>query len=50
MGADVAIVVDLGAPQIKPEELDSYLGVTRRIIDILIAQNEKVSRTLLRPD
>ncbi len=50
MGADVAIVVDLGSPQIRPQDLDSYLGVSRRIIDILIAQNEKKSLALLRPD
>jgi NTE family protein len=50
MGADVAIVVDLGAPAIKPEDLGTFVGVTRRIINILIEQNEKKSLALLRPD
>jgi NTE family protein len=50
MGADVAIVVDLGSPQVSQEELGTLLGVSRRIIDILIEQSEKKSLELLRPD
>jgi len=50
MGADVAIVVDLGAPSIKPEDLGTFLGVTRRIVNILIEQNEKKSLALMQPD
>jgi NTE family protein len=50
MGADVAIVVDLGSPQISEQELSTLLGVSRRMLDILIAQSEKRSLELLRPD
>ena len=49
MGADIAIVVDLGSPKVTREELGTYLGLTRQIINIMIAQNERVSRELLRP-
>jgi NTE family protein len=49
MGADVAIVVDLGSPRVTREELGTYYGLTRQIINILIAQNERQSRQLLRP-
>lgn len=49
LGADVAIVVDLGAASVKPEELSTYLGMTRQIINILIMQNERRTRALLRP-
>ncbi|HEX4585051.1 MAG TPA: patatin-like phospholipase family protein [Burkholderiaceae bacterium] len=50
MGADVAIVVDLGSPRLGQEELGTLLGVTRRMIDILIEQGEKRSLQLMRPD
>ena len=50
MGADVAIVVELGSPRVSQEELGTLLGVSRRIIDILIEQSEKRSLELLRPD
>jgi NTE family protein len=50
MGADVAIVVDLGSPRLSREELGTLLGVSRRILDILIEQSEKRSLQLLRPD
>jgi len=49
MGSDISIVVDLGSPPITHEELSTYVGMTRQIINILIAQNEKKSRELLRP-
>ncbi len=50
MGAQVMIVVDLGSPRVGEEELGTFLGVSRRILDILVAQNEKKSLALLRPD
>jgi len=50
MGADVAIVVDLGSPHMTEEEMGTILGVSRRILDILVAQSEKRSLELLRPD
>jgi NTE family protein len=50
MGADVAIVVDLGSPRLSEQELGTLLGVSRRILDILIEQSEKKSLELLRPD
>jgi len=50
MGADVAIVVDLGSPSASEAELGTLLGVSRRILDILVEQNEKKSLALLRPD
>ena len=50
MGADVAIVVDLGSPRLTEQELGTLLGVSRRIFDILIEQSEKRSLQLLHPD
>ena len=50
MGADVAIVVDLGSPHMSEEEMASLLGVSRRILDIMVEQSEKRSLELLRPD
>ncbi len=49
MGAEVAIVVDLGSPTVSEQELGTLLGVSRRILDILVEQNEKKSKALLRP-
>ena len=49
MGADVAIVVDLGSPRLSEEELGTLLGVSRRIFDILIEQSEKKALEQLRP-
>jgi NTE family protein len=50
MGADVVIVVDLGSPRITEEDLGTLLGVSRRMLDILIEQAEKRSLQLMRPD
>jgi len=50
MGADVAIVVDLGSPRLSEEELGTLLGVSRQIFDILIDQSEKRALEQLRPD
>ena len=50
MGADVAIVVDLGSARLSEQDLGTLLGVSRRILDILIEQSEKKSLALLRPD
>jgi NTE family protein len=50
MGADVAIVVDLGSARLSEQGLGTLLGVSRRILDILIEQSEKKSLALLRPD
>jgi NTE family protein len=49
MGADVAIVVDLGSPHMSEEQLGTLLGVSRRIFDILIEQSEKKALEQLRP-
>ena len=49
MGAEVAIVVDLGSPPVSEQELGTLLGVTRRILNIPIEQNERKSLALLRP-
>jgi len=48
-GADVAIVVDLGSSRVKQEDLKTYVGMTRQIVNILIMQNEVRARALVRP-
>jgi NTE family protein len=50
MGADIVIAVDLGSARTTPEELGTLLGVSRRMLDILIAQTEKQSLALLTAD
>jgi NTE family protein len=49
MGADVVIAVDLGSAKVSEQDLGTLLGVSRRMLDILIEQTEKQSLALLRP-
>ena len=48
LGADIIIAVNLGTPLLKPEELDTVLGVTAQMINILTEQNVQVSLKQLR--
>jgi NTE family protein len=50
MGADVAIVVDLGSPTVNEKELGTLLGVSRRIIDIPLERADKKMLERMRPD
>ena len=49
MGADVVIAVNLGTPLMKREELNSILGVTGQMINILTEQNVRTSLASLKP-
>ena len=49
MGADVVIAVNLGTPLMKREELQSIVGVTGQMINILTEQNVRKSLASLRP-
>jgi len=46
MGADVVIGVDLGAPPVAAQELQSLTGVLTRAVSIMIAANERRSMPL----
>jgi len=50
MGADVIIAVNLGTPLMKREEIDSLLGVTGQMINILTEQNVQASLDSLKSD
>jgi len=50
MGADVVIAVNLGTPLMRPEQVDSLLGVTGQMINILTEQNVQASLASLKPD
>jgi NTE family protein len=50
MGADVAIVVDLGSTRVSEEDLGTLLGVSRRILDIPLERADKRMLERLRPD
>ena len=50
MGADVIIAVNLGTPLMKRDEIDSLLGVTGQMINILTEQNVQESLASLTPD
>ena len=50
MGADVVIAVNLGTPLMKREEIESLLGVTGQMINILTEQNVQASLASLKPD
>jgi NTE family protein len=47
--ADVIIAVNVGTPLLKGKELDSILGITEQMINILTEQNVRQSLALLRP-
>jgi NTE family protein len=49
MGADIVIAVNLGTPLMKPEQLNSILGVTGQMINILTEQNVQASLASLKP-
>jgi NTE family protein len=48
MGAEVVIAVNLGTPLLKPEQLNSVLGVTGQMVSILTAQNVEASLASLK--
>jgi len=50
LGAEVIIAVNLGTPLLKPEELDTALGITAQMINILTEQNVQVSLKQMRAD
>jgi NTE family protein len=49
MGADVIIAVNLGTPLMKPDQINSLLGVTGQMINILTEQNVQASLKSLKP-
>jgi NTE family protein len=50
MGADVVIAVNLGTPLMRRDQIDSLLGVTSQMINILTEQNVSASLASLKPD
>jgi NTE family protein len=50
MGADVIIAVNLGTPLMRRDQIDSLLGVTGQMINILTEQNVSASLASLKPD
>jgi len=49
MGGEVIIAVNLGTPLLKAEQLNSILGVTGQMVNILTEQNVRASLDSLRP-
>jgi NTE family protein len=49
LGADIVIAVNLGTPLLKAEELNSILGVTEQMMNILTEQNVQASLASLKP-
>ena len=49
MGADIVIAVNLGTPLAPREQLNSILGVSGQVINILTEQNVQRSLAMLRP-
>jgi len=47
MGADIIIAVDVGAPMLKEEELNSLIDITNQMMNILFMQNVQESLALL---
>ena len=50
MGADVIIAVNLGTPLMRRDQIDSLLGVTGQMINILTEQNVSASLASLKSD
>ena len=50
MGADIIIAVNLGTPLMKREQIDSLLGVSGQMINILTEQNVRASLATLGPN
>jgi NTE family protein len=48
MGADIVIAVQLGKPTVKPEAVQSFLGMVDRSVDLMILENE--NRNLRQAD
>lgn len=48
MGADIVIAVNLGTPLLRPDQLNSILGVTGQMISILTEQNVQASLASLK--
>jgi NTE family protein len=49
MGAEVVIAVNLGTPLMREEQLNSVLGVTGQMVNILTEQNVQASLDSLKP-
>lgn len=49
MGAQVVIAVNLGTPLMRPDQLNSILGVTGQMVSILTEQNVQASLASLKP-
>lgn len=49
MGADIVIAVNLGTPLLRRDQLDSLLGVSVQMLNILTEQNVRTSLSELRP-
>ena len=49
MGADVVIAVNLGTTLAPKEDLDSVLGITAQVINLLTEQNVRASLAALKP-
>jgi NTE family protein len=49
MGADVVIAVNLGTPLLRAEQLDSIVGITSQMVNILTEQNVQASLASLKP-
>ncbi len=50
MGADIIIAVNLGTPLMRPDQINTLLGVTGQMINILTEQNVQASLASLKPD
>ncbi len=50
MGADIVIAVNLGTPLMRRDQINSLLGVTGQMINILTEQNVSASLASLKPD
>jgi len=48
--ADVVIVVNVGSPLLKPEEIGSLFSVTAQMVNLLTEQNVTQSLALLKPN
>lgn len=49
MGADLVIAVNLGTPLLRPDQLNSVIGVTAQMVSILTEQNVQASLASLKP-
>ncbi|MBK6009300.1 patatin-like phospholipase family protein [Ramlibacter ginsenosidimutans] len=49
MGAEVVIAVNLGTPLLRADQLNSILGVTAQMVNILTEQNVQASLASLKP-